>query len=112
MRDRYNKNIAKGSALITPKGRTSGRFSFSTVVTPECLQELTQTPRGLSPLVEFMTTRLANNPDFNSNGETDDETTIFSPEDETSDEEISPKTDFKKEFGRSADKKKTEPYVT
>ena len=53
-----------------------------------------------------MTTHLANNPDFNSNGETDDETTIFSPEDETSDEEISPKTDFKKEFGRSADKKK------
>ena len=57
-----------------------------------------------------MTTHLANNPDFNSNGETDDETTIFSPEDETSDEEISqeltPKTDFQKEVGRPADKKK------
>ena len=32
LRDTYNKYIAKGSALITPKGRTSGRFSFSPVV--------------------------------------------------------------------------------
>ena len=57
-----------------------------------------------------MTALLANNPDFDSNDETDDETTMSVPEDETSDEEISqpltPKTDFQKEFGRHTDKKK------
>ena len=58
--DKYQKNIAKGCALITPKEKTSGKFSFSTVVTPECLQELTQISRGLSPLIDFMTARLAN----------------------------------------------------
>ena len=58
-----------------------------------------------------MTARLANNPDFDSNEETGDETRMSSSDDETSDEEISqpltPKTDFQKEFGRPADKKKT-----
>ena len=57
-----------------------------------------------------MTARLANNPDFDSNEETGDETRMSSSDDETSDEEISqpltPKTDFQKEFGRPADKKK------
>ena len=62
------------------------KFSFSTVVTPECSQELTQTPTGLSPLVHFMTARLTNNPDFNSNDETEEETTMSTSE-ESSDEE-------------------------
>ena len=110
MRDKYNKNIAKGNAFITPKGGTGRRFSFSTVVTPECSQELTQTPTGLSPLVNFMTARLAPNPDFDSNDETDDETVMSSSEDEPSDEEISQplntKTKFQKVFGRPTDKKK------
>ena len=40
LRDKYSKNIAKESALIAeiPEGRTTSRFSFSTVVTPECSQ--------------------------------------------------------------------------
>ena len=80
LRDKYNKYIAKGSALITPNEGTSRRFSFSTVVTPECSQELIQTPTGLSPLIDFMTACLANNQDFDSNDETDDETTMFSSE--------------------------------
>ena len=58
-----------------------------------------------------MTARIANNPDFNSNDETDNETRMSSSEDETSDEEISqqltPKTDFKKELGRPTEKKRT-----
>ena len=83
MRDKYNKNIAKGSALVTPKEETSRRFSFSTVVTPECSQELTQTPTGLSPLINFMTARLTNNPDFDSNDETDEETTMSTSEEST-----------------------------
>ena len=57
-----------------------------------------------------MTDRLANNPDFNSNDETDDETTMSSSE-ESSDEEISQPlnklTKFQKIFGRPTDKKKT-----
>lgn len=110
LRDKYNKNIAEENAYITPKGGTGRRFSFSTVVTPECSQELTQTPTGLSPLVNFMTARLAPNPDFDSNDETDDETVMSSSEDEPSDEEISQplntKTKFQKVFGRPTDKKK------
>ena len=110
LRDKYNKNIAEENAFITPKGGTGRRFSFSTVVTPECSQELTQTPTGLSPLVNFMTARLAPNPDFDSNDETDDETVMSSSEDEPSDEEISQplntKTKFQKVFGRPTDKKK------
>ena len=98
LRDKYIKNIAKGSALITPKGRTSGRFSFSTVTTPECLQELTQTPRELSPLVDFMTTHLVNAQISDSNDETGEETNMSSSEDKTSGEDFSqqltPKTDF------------------
>ena len=69
-----------------------------------------QTVHGLSPLVDFMTACLANNPGFDSNDETDDETTMSSSENETSDEEISqqltPKTNFQKGFGRLANKKK------
>ena len=57
-----------------------------------------------------MTDRLANNPDFNSNDETDDETTMSSSE-ESSDEEISQqlntKTEFQKVFGRPTDKRNT-----
>ena len=109
LRDKYNKNIAKKSELITSKGGTGVRFSFSTVVTPECSQEFTQTPTGLSSLVSFMIAHVANNPDFDSNRETDNETTMSSSEDETSDEEISqpltPKTDFQKEVGRPTNKK-------
>ena len=109
LRDKYNGNIAKGSAFITPKEGTSRRFSFSTVVTPECSQELTQTPTGLSPLINFMTTRLTNNPDSNSSDETDEET-ILSTSEESSDEEENSqtpnKTEFQKAFGRPSDKKK------
>ena len=109
LRDKYNKNVAKGSAFITPKEGTGQRFSFSTVVTPECSQELTQTPTGLSPLIDFMTARLAKSPGFNSSDETDDETTMSSSE-ESSDEEISQqlntKSEFQKVFGRPTDKKK------
>ena len=104
LRDKYHKNIAKGSALITSKGRISGRFSFSTAVTPECSQELTQTPRGLSPLVDFMTARLASIQISDSNDETDEETNMSSSEDETLGEDFSqqltPKTNIQKEFRR------------
>ena len=75
----------------------------------ECSQELTQMPSGLSPLVNVMTDRLANDLDFDSNDETGDETVMSSSEDETSDEEISQprntKTKFQKVFGRPTDKK-------
>ena len=107
LRDKYNKNIAKGSAFKTPKEGTSRRFSFSTVVTPECPQELTQIPTGLSPLIGFMTARLAKSPDFNSNDETDDETTM-SDSGESSDKEensqpLNKLTEFQKVFGRRTD---------
>ena len=110
LRDKYNKNIAKGSVFTPPKEGTSPRCSFSTVVTPECSQELTQTPTELSRLVDFMTApRLAKSPDFNSDDEIDDETTMSSSE-ESSDEEISQqlntKTGFQKKIGRPTDKKK------
>merc|ERR1711966_219062 len=110
LRDKYNKNIAKVSALVTPKEDTSRIFSFSTVVTPECSQELTQTPTGLSPLINFMTARLIHNPDFNSNDETDEETTM-SDSGESSDKEensqpLNKLTEFQKAFGRPTDKKK------
>ena len=88
LRDEYHKHVAKGSALITPKGRTSGRFSL-TVVTPECSQKLTQTPRGLSPLVDFMTARLASIQISDSNDETDEETNMSFSEDETLGEDFS-----------------------
>ena len=110
MRDKHHTNIAKGSALITPKERISGRFSFSTVVEPECLQELTQMPRGLSPLADFMTSRLANIQIADSNDETDEETNMSSSKDKTLGEDffqqLTPKTDFQKELGRPTDKKK------
>ena len=110
MRDKYNKNIAKESALITPKERTS-IFSFSTVATPECSQELTQTPTGLSPLVDFMTTRLANIKNSDLNDKTDKKTAMSSSDDETSREDFSrplnPKTEFQKVFGRPTEKSKT-----
>ena len=109
LRDKYNKNIAKVSALITPKRGTGRRFSFSTVVTPGRLQELTQTPTGLSPLVDFMTARLANNPDFDSNDETDNETTMSSFEDSSDEEtsqQLNTKIEFQTVFARPTDKKK------
>ena len=56
------------------------------MVTPECSQEQTQTPTGLSPLINFMTACLTNNPDFNSNHETDKES-VLSTSEESSDEE-------------------------
>ena len=85
LRDKYEKNIAKGNAFITPKERNSRRFSFSTVVTPECLQMLTETPKGLSPLISFMTARLANSPDLYSNDETDKETVLSATDAESDD---------------------------
>ena len=58
-----------------------------------------------------MSVRLANNPDLDSNDETESQTTMSFSEDETYDEEISqlltPETNFQKEFGRTTDKKKT-----
>ena len=75
----------------------------------DCSKEITKTPAGLSSLVKFMTARLANDLDFDSNDETDNETVMSSSEDETSDEEISQprdtKTKFQKVFGRPTDKK-------
>ena len=57
-----------------------------------------------------MSVRLANNPDLDSNDETESQTTMSFSEDETYDEEISqlltPETNFQKEFGRPIDKKK------
>ena len=111
LRDKYEKNIAKGNAFITPKERNSRRFPFATVVMPECSQELIQTPKGLSPLLNFMTGRLANNPDLNSNDETDKETVLSATEDESDEEQNSQQlnnlTKFQKVFGRSTDKKKS-----
>ena len=119
LRDKYNKNIAKESALIagTPKGRTS-RFSSSTVVTPECSQEFTQAPTGVSKLVRFMTTCLSLTQNTNSNNKTDNETTVSSLEEEILDKELSQqltqKTDFQKELGRPTyrQKEKSKPYDT
>ena len=92
LRDKHNKNIAKGSARITPKG------------------SYTNTARIIT-IGGIMTTHLAKNPDVGSNDETDDETTMSSSEDETTGEEISqeltPKTNFQNKFGRPADKKTT-----
>ena len=85
------------------------------MVTPECSQELTQTPHGLSPLVEFMTARLTNNSDFDSNDETDDEITMSSSKDETTDEEIitNSKDQLSEGIWEACRKKeKLEPYVT
>ena len=57
-----------------------------------------------------MTTRLTNIKISDSNDETDKKTNMSSSEDETLGEDFSqqltPKTDFQKEFGRPTDKKK------
>ena len=112
LRDKYDKYIAKESVkeiAKTPKGRTR---RYSTVVTPECSQELTQTPSqtGISALVKLIKTCLTPDQNSYSNDETDDETTMSQTDDETLDEDLSqpltPKTDFQKVFGRPADKKK------
>ena len=114
LRDKYDKYIAKESETIakTPKGKTR---RHSTVITPICSQELTQTPNqnGMSALVEFMNTRLTPDQNSCSDDETDDETTICpsQTDDETLDNDLSqmltPKTTFQKVFGRPTDKKKT-----
>ena len=93
-------------------------FSFSIVVTPECSQELTQTPRGLSPLVDFMTARLANIQISDSNDEIDKETIMSSSEDETLGEDFSQQLHNSKDrFSKGIweayrQKEKPEPYVT
>ena len=65
----------------------------------------TASSRSQNFALKIMSARLTNNPDFDSNNETDDVTIMFSSEDETSDEEISqqltPKTCFQKEFGEA-----------
>ena len=110
LRDKYEKNIAKGNAFLASKERNSRRFSFSTVVMPECSQELTQTPTGLSPLINFMTARLANNPDLNSNDVTDEETVLSTTEEESDEEQNSQQlnnlTKLQKVFRRPTDKNK------
>ena len=57
-----------------------------------------------------MTARLTNNPDLNSNDETDEETVLSTTEEESDDEEDSQQlnnlTQFQKVFGRPTDKKK------
>ena len=57
-----------------------------------------------------MTARLTNNPDFNSNDETDEETVLFATEEESDEEEDSQQlnnlTKFQKVFGGPTDKKK------
>ena len=80
-------------------------------------QELTQTPRGLSPLIEFMTTCLASTQILNSNDETDEESDMSSSEDETLGEDFSQqlnsKTTFQKEFEKAyRQKEEPKPYVT
>ena len=64
-----------------------------------------------------MTTHLVNAQISDSNDETGEETNMSSSEDKTSGEDFSqqltPKTDSQKEFGRPTDEKeKPEPYVT
>ena len=67
-------------------------------------------PTRLSPLIDFITACLANIQILNSNDETDKETDMSSSEDETLgkyfSQQLTPKTDFQKEFGRPTDKKK------
>ena len=57
-----------------------------------------------------MTARLTNNPDFNSNDETDKETTMSTSEESSDEEENSQPLNklikFQKVFGRPTDKKK------
>ena len=114
MRDKYDKHVAKESEKNpkTPKGKTR---RYSTVITLECLQVLTQTPnqKGMSALVELMKTCLTPDQNSCSDDETDDETTICpsQTDDETLDNDLSqiltPKTTFQKVFGRPTDKNKT-----
>ena len=104
------KKIAK-----TPKGKTR---RYSTVITPECSQELTQTPnqKGMSALVELMKTRLTPDQNSCSDDKTDDETTMSQTDDETLDNDLSqlltPKTNFQKVFGRPTDKNKTPNHTS
>jgi len=57
-----------------------------------------------------MTARLTNNPDFDSNDETDKETTMSTSEESSDEEEnsqpLNKLTEFQKVFGRPTDKKK------
>ena len=86
MRVKYKKYIAKDEVITiakTPKGKPR---RYSTVVTPECSQELTQTPNhgGISALVELMKTRLTPNQNLYLSDE-DDETTMSQSDDESLD---------------------------
>ena len=57
-----------------------------------------------------MTARLTNNPDFDSNGDTDKETTMSTSKESSDEEEnsqpLSKLNEFQKVFGRPTDKKK------
>ena len=115
VRVNYKHYIAKDEVINiakTPKGKPR---RYSTVVTPEYSQELTQTPNqtGISALVELIKARLTPNQNLYSSDETDDETTMSQSEDKSLDERLSqpltPKTAFQAAFGRPTEKRSPKP---